>query len=420
MSVKSWWVAALCGAVMAWPAAAQEPEPEPKPKDSETAPKDAPAEAKPDESKPKRAFEEPPLHRWGGLRVSAYVWQPSLGGADDAVATRFNGTSQGLNAALTVSNDPALSDGYGATWTLPHQIGAIDFGYDAIKNTSPLQRLDPGTFLYGETLVLSDFAGVADNGYADGFRAQSVTKSRRFRVEYSHTAFESPRAKGTWHAGLRFVGHSKDVQATYYALAPNLPPILPPSNVNPDFLAPRSDFGQWQSDFSGTGVGAGFDAQYHVHPRVDVVGGFSLGLVTGKQKLQYRSRTHFYLWTDPLLPHEQIIPTFDELVGFLGSVTDTQALAQLDAAGSLIEDNASQAAEDFEGYLGVEGRVWRTLRLFLHVRAWAMLNAATELRPTSVALSVTGTGFAYAVTDYRRTEHSVAYQGIVLGVSYRF
>jgi hypothetical protein len=418
MSVKRWWVAALCGAALAWPAAAQETGTEPKPADSETAPKEAPDKAK-DEAKPKRGFEEPPLHRWGGLSLTAFVWNPSLGGGDEAVATRFNGTARGLNAGLTVSNTPPLSDGYRATWTLPHQIGAIEFAYDAIKNTSPLERLEPGTFDFGELLVLQTFAGVADNGYADGFRAEAVTKSRRFRVEYAHTAFESPRVKGTWHAGLHFLGHSKDVQATYFALAPNLPPILPPSNVNPATLAPAPDFAQWQSDFSGTGVGAGLDLQYHVHPRVDVVGGFSLGVASGKQKLQYRSRTQFYLFTDPVT-HQSFIPTIDELILILGDVTEIPGLVQLQAAGSLIEDNTSQAVEDFEAYLGVEGKVWRTLRLFLHVRSLVFVNAATELKPTSVAFASTTTGFAYSIRSYDVSQRSAAYQGVVLGVSYRF
>jgi len=420
MRAKLWQVAALCGAMLVLPAAAEEPKDEPKPETPETAPKEAPAEEKKEAAKPKATFEEPPLHRWGGLRLTAFVWQPTANGADDVVATRFNGTERGLNAALAVAPKSALSDGYRATWLLPRHLGAFDFGYDAIRNSTELERLEPGVFVFGESLVIPGFAGIADDGFSDGFQAKSITKSRRFRAEYAHTAFESPRATGTWHAGLHFLGHSKDVHSTYYALAPNLPPVLPPSNANPALFKPIPDYGQWQSDFSGTGIGAGLDVQYHVHPRVDIVSGFALGVVGGNQKLQYRSRTQFYTWTDPNPPNETIIPTFDELVAFLQDVGSIPNLQQFVAQGSMIEDHTHKTVEDFEAYFGVEGKAWRTLRVFLLLRGLAFVDAATEITPSAGNLISTPTGFGYQITDFSRTDHSIAYVGFVVGLSYRF
>ena len=399
MSVNRWWGALLCCAALARPSLADDaPDKTATTSGTEKSPTEVSQQAS-------ASYAEPPIHRWGGLAVSFAAWNPSLYGANYGVAAQVIPGEVGRVQVLDVPHKSLIRNALAATWILPHAIGGVRFSYDSIHNRSDLERLTPGMFDYYETAVLGTFAGVGDDGLADGFRASTITKSRIFRLEYANTAFESPHAKGTWHAGLHFVDHSRSLDAEYFALAPNLPPLIPPSNMYSN-LIPKSDLAKTRSDFSGQGVGAGVDLEFTVHPRVSILAGFSVGVVVGTLRTEAASRTHFYFSSGGPLGIGYI--TLDQLREALNDTSDTSAATFVQQIGSVADvrdDYGTQAAEDFDAYIGIEGKVLHQLRVYAQYRALGFLNAGVDPGP-------------YLSTS--SASQSAAYRGFVLGLTYRF
>lgn len=397
MRVNTVWGILLCGTVLALPAAADD-KPEAAPPASEPASPAAESAKTPKEA----SFAEPPLHRWGGLAVTLAAWEPSVYGADYTVAAEATGGPTNAFSVLDIPNKSVIRNALAATWLLPHDSGGIRFSYDSIHNRSSLERLTPGTFQFIELEVDPTFAGVADDGLSDGILSEARIKSRLFRLEYAHTGFESSHAKATWHAGLHFVDHSRSLNAQYFALAPDLPPTIPP--VEPGIsLAPRPDVAQLRSDFSGEGVGAGVDLEFAVHPRVAVTAGLSAGVVMGTLRTRTTSVTFTYFSTGgPLgvgfLTIDQLRQGMDDpaSVGFIEQLVDPVDVRQ---------NSGTQAAEDFDAYVGVEGKVTHALRVYAQYRAMGFVNVASQLR---VVLPVSS------------SIQSAAYRGLVLGLTYRF
>jgi hypothetical protein len=397
MSVNRWWAALLCCAALVRPSLAEDaPDKPATPSGSEKSPTEKSEQAN-------TSYAEPPLHRWGGFDVSVAAWNPSLYGANYGVAAQVIGGSTGTVQVLDVPHDSLIRNALAATWILPHAIGGVRFSYDSIHNRSDLERLTPGTFDFYETAVQSEFAGVGDDGLADGFRASTITKSRIFRLEYANTAFESSHAKGTWHAGLHFVDHSRSLDAEYFALAPNLPPLIPPLG-NFTGLIPQSDVAKIRSNFSGQGVGAGMDLAFTVHPRISILAGLSVGVVVGTLRTEAASTTHFYFNTGGDVLGVGVI-TLDQLRAALDDSTAAGFIVQVRAVADVRDDYGTQAAEDFDAYIGIEGKVLHQLRVYAQYRALGFLNAGVDPRP-------------YLSTS--STSQSAAYRGFVLGLTYRF
>ncbi|HUC43927.1 MAG TPA: hypothetical protein VMR65_07815 [Candidatus Sulfotelmatobacter sp.] len=402
---------------LALPLSAQDTPTTPAPTEPETV-TTKPAAEKP---KQKSALEEPPLHRWGAMDWTLGAWKADLRGSTYAVGTVFQGTAFSNNAVINAPADPVLRGMVKVVWYLPKSMGQLQFHYDAFRNTTRYSVLDPGNFIYGETQVLPEFAGVANDGRADGLAADALTKTRRFRVEYGHTAFETPRSRGTWHAGLRYIDHSESLDNFYYALVSGIPPLLPPL-PSLTGIEPNPDYAHVGADYSGTGVGAGLDVEFAVHPRIKIVGGLSLGVSGGKSKSQYQSISYFYWSTGG--PLGEKILTYDELLYALNVNNPDTAkfVVQSTATATVVDTGSFQVVPDIDAYLSVEGRVWSSLRVWAGIRAMAYPGAGIRIRPTSYQLleTVVGGPIQTAVNTVEHTTYSVGYTGFMLGLAYRF
>jgi len=406
MRVTKWAAALLCGMALALPAVAQE---DPTPKELPPAPSTPPAEADepaptPPPPKKKMEFGDPPLHRWGGFTISLAAWEPDLVGAQEVLATTY-GT--GFATPVLGGSTPHIRETLGAEYHLPKDAGSIGMTYDSIHESDDFQYLSPGQFIYYESRAYPVVTGVYDNGMADGVTANLIRKTREFRLYYSQTAFENPRAKGTWSVGYRQVSHSRNVNISYLAIVPNLPPLIPPAvgdNVDPNALDPFPDQVVQTANFSGHGLGATFDLEFPVHPRVSVITGLSIGLIRGSEYSQYYSLSSYYYQA----PYPGVPLTPEQLFDILnnGSEQEILRVGQQFVFNGLTQTPTSQMAETLDIYLGLEVKVYKGLKVFGTLRDVYYANVGEYVVPRPLGVET--------------TQLSAGYEGYVLGLSWRF
>jgi hypothetical protein len=411
MKFTNWPAAILCGVALVLPALAQE---DTKPKEP-APPAEPPAETAPPAAVPapkKADFGDPPLHRWGGWTISVAGWQPALIGADEELAATY---TTGIAYPLMGGSTTRTRETVGAIYHLPKDLGAISAQYDSMNHNDYIENLTPGQFIFGETRAFPVSRGVFDDGLADGYTSTLGRKTREFRLEYTRTAFEGPRAKGTWGFGYRELSHSRDVTISYLALVPNFPPLIPPvaDAATAARLRPLSDQVTQTANYTGHGLGATFDVRFPVHPRVSILTGVALGLIRGNAKSAYASVTSFYsLATAPGVPL-----TKDELFAILAnpcapgeSGCDRPAIADVQqevVVAGLTQYPTSQMAETIDLYIGLEVWAWKGLKVYGLLRDSYYANVGEYVVP-HIDLSDT------------RTPLSAAYEGYALGLSWRF
>ena len=422
------WVAIACTAMISLSAAAQEGQPPETPPEE---PKPAPAaEEPPPPPKPKSPLGDPPLHRWGGLTLSGEVWGPELSNQD------LDGTiiNEGVDTrVLEMPTDASTRFHWRVWYHLPKDKGSIRFEYDSMRHEGDIEILDPGNFVYGELLAFPLFAGLGDDGLADGLQAISETKTREFRLEYENVAFETPRATGTFHVGYRTIDHSRSLEATYFALLPEFPPLVPPNfppDFNPIFLFPIPDTGRSTSDFSGSGLGAGLDVEFKLHPRFSLWGSLSIGAFRGKIDTRYASSTSAYFCapgtpTHPLCSSSEVVLlTFEDVQTIIAS--EVPGTGDGNPTSKIFQDvtsvnvgfrNRSRAAWELDLSIGAEFKIWRSLSLTAGMRELFYADVAADLRRANPVVQPNGEVNFEQVSEQNR---SVGYEGFTLGLAYRF
>jgi hypothetical protein len=417
MSGKTWWLALACGAILALPCAAQEGSgkdeipAQPPPETEKAEPNEAPPAAAPTPTKKSKNLEDPPLHRWGGLFISLAAWSPSPVGAENQIAIITPGG--GAPYPLMLDADAHIRESWVGAYLLPKEMGAIVMHYDSMNLSSQENFFSPGQFIYYESEAFPEFRGAFDDGLADGVSAGSTLKTREFRLEFQNTAWDTKRTHATWGAGVHSVDNSQSLQTTYYAIVPNLPPVIPPiidPTPDPRRFAPLPDVVFEQSDFSGSGVGASLDVEFVLFPRLSVVSGLSIGLLKGETSTYWQSQTSYYyegFQDDEVGPPHYL--SKDELFFIMNNGTPEQILGitQISVTEALSVSNASQAAQTFDLYVGLESRIWRGLKVFATFREMYYQNVgARNVRAPDGTIKTTSISFGY--------------EGYLLGLSWRF
>jgi hypothetical protein len=273
-------------------------------------------------------------------------------------------------------------------------------------------------------LALPLFAGVDNDGFADAFISLAATKLRETRVEYVNKAFNSPRIQGRWFVGWRRVDFSRTLSAQYDALAPDIPPLLPPSGfcAEPCPLTPRPDLAGTHSRFEGRGIDAGLDVEIPLwKTRVVLEGSAGVSVLRGDLTTQYNSTTYVYVDDFGSI----LAPPYDEFDDILligdNAVPYLTFIDQLSLTSGLTSSSLSQTAAVYDLALGFR---WRTpferLEVYGGLRQSYYDNIAAEIRPRNVTFNVNSEGVPlFNFTDATRTEYSVAYEGFYGGVRFR-
>jgi len=419
VSIRMRWVAAVCAVIVAASAFAQQSEPPSTPPEEPKPDTPAPAaEAPPPPPKPKSPLGDPPLHRWGGITIAVDVWGPELSNHDDAVAI-FNDPALVSTRVIEMPADAKTREHWKAWYHLPKDMGSIRIEYDSMRHEGVAEVLDPGNFAYGELLAFPLFAGLQDDGLADGFAAESLVKTREFRIEYERVAIDTPKVRGSFHFGYRTMDNARSREATYYALLPAFPPFLPPifdETFNPTPLFPIPDHTQMTSDFTGSGLGGGFDIEYKLFPRVSLKGSLSAGVLRGHIDTRYQASTTTYFFNDP----DQGIfnLTFDDVL-FLLSFGQDAAEAIFQDGGTITAGlrNRSRLAYELDVSMAVEFKIWRSLNASAGLRELAYIDVASDVTPGTPVIQPNGNINFQTVNE---VDKSVGYEGFFFGLSYRF
>jgi hypothetical protein len=293
---------------------------------------------------------------------------------------------------------------YRAGYRFPRNIGEIIGTYWSQQDLQSLTEIDPGNFVYGESLVIDFGAGVNDDGLADGFVANTRTKTREFRLDYYRDAFEHPRIKGRWFAGLRRIDHQRLMEVEYTAIAANLPIVIDPDSGDARTdLVPLSDEASVSSSYSGRGIEAGFDLVLSIHRRLWVEAGLAVAAMRGRAVSRHETLTHLYVWTDPSGSGQFLLePPFDDAFNDAAFMKDVD---QVRVVGAFNEASTQLASQFIETYVELRCRAWKGLEVFAGFRGQHYDNVGRDI------------GLTF---DSVATERNVGYEGYYLGAAYRY
>lgn len=373
------------------------------------------------------------------LEVESWVSQPTgLQFRPGTIASLSNPLGTSLLEMTHGTND---SFRYAAGYEFRDNIGKLLFTYWSHLDRSEASWFSPGLFVLGELGVTSFRAGVFDDGLADATAANSETTTRDIRLDFRREAFRGKRVRGEWLIGYRRIRHDRTFATSYFALAANLPPLIPPflSSPRPD-LSPQPDFSLVSSRFEGRGIEAGLDVVLPIRDRrLWVESGLNLAVLRGKINTSYVSMTHLYALA-PDNEIEQILEQpFDEfelctdgtpLPCSSGNPPLVNSIRQVRAQIGIQSTSDSSSAQVMEAYLGLRWRIWRDLEARAGFRNTRYTNVAAEIRPETVIPDSDKTldefspdGFSLlrlAPGTLERTNRSVDYEGLYFGLSYRY
>jgi hypothetical protein len=290
---------------------------------------------------------------------------------------------------------------YRAGYRFPRNVGEIIGTYWSQQDFESLSQIDPGNFVYGEAQALAFGAGVNDDGLADGFAADTRTKTREFRLDFYRDAFESSRVRGRWFVGLRRFDHQRLMDVEYTAIAANLPIVIDPDSGDARTdLFPVSDEASLSSSWSGRGIEAGFDVTLSIHRRFWVETGLALSAMRGRAVSRHSSLTWVFVLNDVTGP-VVLEPPFDEFNDPVLAKQITQDAVPV----AFNEASTVLAASMIEAYLEFRCRAWKGLEAFAGFRNQHYDNVGRDL------------GLSF---DSTSVERNVGYEGYYAGLAYRY
>jgi len=301
-------------------------------------------------------------------------------------------------------------------------------------------------------LTHSLWAGVNNDGLSDGFIADTYTKLRDTRLDFQRPAFRTSKMSADWFLGWRRVAHDRNHEATYYALVPDIPALIPPSvdceTGCPD-LSPSPDFAQLSSSYEGRGPTAGLDVHLPLwRDKIMFEGGIAFTVMRGKTDASYRAINNLYVLD---MQTESIIlgPPYDEFAYFTdAAITQICAtpdqdldgdgvpdcgIAPLPASDSIREAQAgfglettsrSTTSDVFEINLGFSWQALKWLGVNLGFRSARYTGVGVELRP-KVSTFVPNDDLpeedvlVLNVEDVDEVDRSVTYEGFYFGLVFR-
>jgi hypothetical protein len=381
------------------------------------------------------AQEEAPAEETGSrlgniyFNLESWVSQPT--GLEYVPATLINPGSPLETTTLEVPYGTSNEARYQLDYAMPSELGHLVFTLYKHKDDPGLTRLSPAEFIYGATLTNPLFAGVDNDGLADGFASATYTKLRDARIDFYRPAFRSPRVAANWFVGWRRVRFSRSLAADYFGLVPDFPPLLPPGGYCPDPpppdapcpLNPIPDSAGIKSSFEGRGATVGMDLEFPLWKNTVVLeGDIAISVMRGKVDTEYGSETALYV----LDGTEILGPPYDEfddvLVDDQGVVTYLiDDITQETFTVGLQADGLSTTSEVFEASIGFR---WRTplkrLEVYGGFRQAHYADAAIDLRPKNVTYTVTEDGLEVRnIQDIDEVDRSVTYEGFYGGIRVR-
>jgi hypothetical protein len=390
-------------------------------------PAGAQGETEPDEEFEKLGKLYAELEAWAVQPIGTDFKPTSLRDPNDIFNTRILGIDPSTENRFRVRGGFRLKD----------NIGEFLVTYASMNHLDSLSRLSPGDFIYGILLPSQRYSGIFNDGWADGFSSEGVLKTRDLRIDFYREAFKGRRLSSKWFVGYRRVLHDRALDATYYALAPDLPNLLNPISGESDQLLfqrllPRADVASLISSYNGRGLETGMTVKLDIGSsrKVWAEADFAAAILRGKIDTEYYSITHRYIMRDSggNFMYE-LAPPYDEF-GEFENPNDPESLPvadrifQQNLRAGLKSSSDPGASFLMEMSVSLRWRVWRNLDLFGGFRQTYYGNIGMDLRPRTVAPA--GNEVSEGVTlvvnsqDASRELKSVTYEGFFFGVAYTY
>ncbi len=373
------------------------------------------------------------------LEVSSWIALPV--GLEYTPAVRFNqpGSTASNSIQMPTSEKETYRLRFG--YSFRKNIGDFVVTWWSHDREDSLAEFNPGNFIFGMHSLLPYPAGVFNDGLADGFTSFDRTETRDLRIDFSRVGVNVPRISVRWYVGYRHTTHSRDFQAAYYAIRPDLPPVQAPEPAPlQGNLDPFPDFTRTTSAFRGRGPEAGVEITMPIRKKFAFEANLGLALLRGTIKTKYSYKMPYYavlasresreIARKPLFLQADI--NNDGVLETLTITTDqpwileppysefdtdlASLIFQFTAAGTLEYDDTA-SAQVIDASLGFRWIPWRDLQVLLGFRSLRLTDAGLDVRPTTSRVLPSG---QITLDDVSRTHHAILYEGAYLGVGYKF
>jgi hypothetical protein len=251
------------------------------------------------------------------------------------------------------------------------------------------------------------------------------------RLDFRRIGFQSSKLVARWFVGYRMAQHTRTLDGNYYSLFPMylgkaMPPILFPQPTpanNP--LLPGVDTAHLASQFEGQGLEAGVDLTFPLTPSLSIETGFSVASLEGRLATQYSSTSHFYaLMTMPSkLEIDYIMaPPFAEFDSVDQQGNSLVGAIQQFALPINVETDDAAGAQIVEAYLELRWKAWRGLEVFGGYRNSRYTGVGADVKPGQINWyrDPNTKVITVNVPNFTRQDHSVVYQGLYGGLSYKW
>ena len=332
----------------------------------------------------------------GHFFISIEDWYTKISNVDYDVATKYDDSFE-ESENLTVQSTNGDTARYRLGWIFKNNLGTIEMNNWGFSNDDELIRTDPGSFTFVQNLSFPLYAGVLDDGLADGASGFSHYSIRSFSLLYSRQLAKSERMTSQWKIGLRKVTYNHTLQTEYLALAPEfITPFLPEES-----LMPKADTVLERSLLEARGIETGICFFFPLSKKVSFSSELGYSLLNGHADAEYTSRNHYYTSGG-----SYINPGENELES--GDVQEVSVV-------SIKERDLKTNINILDANLKLNWNVWRTFDLTLGY-AYSVWNGA--LIRNQVMLVETLPGF-YSQTS-RLSRSNISFDGPFLSLSYRY
>lgn len=304
------------------------------------------------------------------------------------------------NISIPSEYDHSLK--YKIGWKFKDNLGTLAFVYWSSDNEEKMTRTAPGNFVFTQNLSFPLFAGVYDDGMADGVHGELKVQTQSMSLLFSRDFTRSEKVHASWKIGIRQARLEQQSYVQYLALLPTLIDPFPNSS-----LIPLNDSVREYSDYKALGMELGSTFYFPIASRVSLGADLGISLLRGKLEAKYVSSN--YLYTDEYSSYFRVTETpLDD--------NDLQWVSTVFANGT----EPDSIAEILDADIKVIWNVWNgfdlTFGYAISLWSGALLREELQLVETSPA--------NWMFIDYsqfaRPYRQDIAFEGAYLRITYRY
>ncbi len=339
--------------------------------------------------------EEQQEQEQGHFFISIEDWYASISNIDYELSTRYSLTgANSTNIYMPSSNGDSAR--YRLAWMFSDDMGTIEISFWGFSNKEKIVKTDVGNFVFAQNLSFPLYAGIFDDGMADGVASDSYFAVRSVSLLYGRALSKSERMYLHWKIGARKISYKHRFNTEYLSLAPVLLNPFPPEE-----LMPISDKVWERSSLEARGIETGASIVFPIAQRFSFGGDLGFSFLAGRSDTEFTSKNYYYTSGGGYFnPRDQAI-----------TENDIQE-------SSMISSNAKDVdshIQILEANLKFTWNIWRTLDLTVGY-ALSLWNGA--LTREQILLSQSSESNFFQRSRSERTD--ISFEGFFAALSYRY